>query len=161
MSTEYTPKGGDLAMITFGGSINENGPAFYVVEMDREDRWVFPDGTEEPASYPKSARPLLVVDPKDEDGVQALYDAIRKRQDVMPLTLEQVTTAVHDLLAPPPEEPKGLGAVVESFEGSVWVRGHHNNRSPWVRTAFGEHRSWDEIPTPLTVLHPGYTPEEQ
>lgn len=64
-------------------------------------------------------------------------------------------------VTPEPAEPRRLGAVVESFEGSVWVRGHHNNQKAWVRTAFGEHRNWDDIPRPLKVLHEGYTPDAE
>lgn len=99
-------------------------------------------------------RRVLVIDPEDNEQTSALFHAADT-------TLGGFRENLRKMVAPPIEEPKGLGAVVESFEGSVWVRGHHNKRG-WVRTAFdNEARSWDEIPTPLTVLHGGYTPEAE
>ncbi len=120
-------------------------------------------------------RPMLLVDPEDPEALAA---ALKEAAGSTAFTIRgESGKAIDDgrwdftnafavavlqhLADPTPPEPKGLGAVVESFEGSVWVRGHHNNKQPWVRTAFGEHRGWDEIPTPPTVLHEGYTPEAQ
>lgn len=120
-------------------------------------------------------RPLVVIDPEDAEQVEALAAAYanatsrsvdwdKRQKEDQERVVEELAAALKEYAnptPPKPEEPKGLGAVVESFEGSVWVRGHHTNRSPWVRSAFGDHREWDAIPTPLTVLHPGYTPEAQ
>lgn len=117
-------------------------------------------------------RPMLLVDPQDPDALAVALRAAagstgftirsasgRAIDDGADFTAAFAVAVLQRLADPTPPEPKGLGAVVESFEGSVWVRGHHNKRG-WVRTAFdNETRSWDEIPTPLKVLSEGYIPE--
>ena len=119
--------------------------------------------------YVREVRPLVVIDSEDMAEVERFREIASRWADRVPYADSRepgdlthgdaMQAALREFAAPRPEEPKGLGAVVESFEGSVWVRGHHNNRSSWVRAGFDENRSWDEVPTPLTVLHPGYTPE--
>lgn len=176
MSTKYTPRGGEVAMITFGGSINENGPAFYVVEMDREDRWVFPDGTEEPASYPKSARPLVVIDPEDPEHIERLVEAMVDAAgasgfSVHPRGLDNpflgafLVKTLQCLAnpAPPMEEPTNIGAVIQCEDGSVYVRVHAYGKTPWARSGFGEEVwPWADLERGVEkILHPGYAPEAQ
>ena len=65
---------------------------------------------------------------------------------------------VRDALASfaPTPEPKGIGAVVESSSGSLYLRvptfGCDDN--PWLLGTFVT-RSWDDIPKPVTVLSEG------
>lgn len=75
-------------------------------------------------------RPLVVLDPEDGD---ALFPILRQVRDTafkagdtypgMTAFTEAFQAALRSLVAPPkPDEPKGLGAVVEDADGRRWVR---------------------------------------
>lgn len=57
-----------------------------------------------------------------------------------------------------PEEPKGLGAVVEDREGDLWVR----MTGGWFIEGDPDRSDWEDIVKyygPVTVKHDGYTPD--
>lgn len=57
---------------------------------------------------------------------------------------------------PRPEEPKGLGAVVEDGEGRFWVRDEYQQNEPWSGAHGGGRYPWDELPESLVVRSEGY-----
>jgi hypothetical protein len=68
-----------------------------------------------------SARPALVIDPESEADVQRLCDAYKSVDHSVGTMWMQA--ALRSLIEPPkPEEPTGLGAVVEDAEGNQFVR---------------------------------------
>lgn len=99
--------------------------------------WRFPDGLVRSAAT--AASPLVVLDPGGDldPFCKALVEAMHKAGDrasaangVHPGT---VATALRSLLAPPkPDEPQGLGAVIEDDKGKRWVRSHQRGK-PWYR----------------------------
>jgi hypothetical protein len=107
-------------------------------------------------------RPLVVIDPENREAVERFAAAYRDVSGEADLTDEpwsipglRMQAALRSLIAPPkPEEPTGLGAVVEDARGQVWVR--TNLLVPWVSS--GETRvSWDAL-SAVKVLSPGVTP---
>lgn len=70
----------------------------------------------------------------------------------------------------PSPEPDGLGAVVENpLTGGVWVRASHPNLPPedpalvvqqWT-DAEGDWFTWEDLPQPLVMQSPGWTPPMQ
>lgn len=77
-------------------------------------------------------RPAVVIDPEDPEQVGALAAAYRDAEESGPLpdapmNMPQLRmrAALRSLIADPkPEEPLGLGAVVEDAEGYIYVRGY-------------------------------------
>lgn len=80
------------------------------------------------------ARRLVVIDPEDREQVERLLDLAESWLERVPYAdmsrpnsltrIEAGQQALRALLAPPkPEEPTGLGAVVEDAEGRRYVRG--------------------------------------
>ena len=80
-------------------------------------------------------RPLVVIDPEDEDEMQRVVDALYakgSRQFSLHLDWCEVQAALRSLVAPSkPDEPLGLGAVVEDAEGRRWVRAPRESRCDW------------------------------
>ena len=70
-------------------------------------------------------RPLVVLDPEDREQVERLCAAMKSNgwtgiDDDAPSDMQ---TVLRSLVAPPkPDEPRGLGAVVEDQSGRRWVR---------------------------------------
>lgn len=77
------------------------------------------------------ARPVVVIDTRDADQIDALWDALK---DGLALrSRANLADALDAFIAPPkPDEPTGLGAVVEDTNGEVWIRA--------ARIAHGWHR---------------------
>ena len=111
-----------------------------------------------------SLRPLLVIDPEDREQVRSLLETYgRQFTDWTPELDSNVTRlqqALRAMLAPPtppkPEEPLGLGAVVE-YDGSRWV-GLGRNR--WLEVPADERiaaRSlhWDDFYADVEILSQG------
>ena len=70
-------------------------------------------------------RPLVVIDPDDEDLpiAHAIYEALDDcgTRDFR-VQRERIRAALRSLIEPPkPDEPTGLGAVVEDANGNRWV----------------------------------------
>lgn len=97
-------------------------------------------GSPDSKNHSSSAVPVLVLDPENAEQMEALASALPAEwnldQDEMTWheSVDQVRAAVRSLLAPPkPEEPTGLGAVVEDARGSLWVLyTHPDSTAPWV-----------------------------
>jgi len=90
-------------------------------------------------------RPLVVLDPEKfsghlsdsyEDGVETAIQCLRETGSrVAGLLADQIEAQTKP---PKPEEPLGLGAVVEDAEGQVWVRFKTAEIRPWRRNWPGD-----------------------
>lgn len=97
------------------------------------------DGINTPAERPVEVmRPLVVIDPENREQVERLAEAIPDcgdptnhcdPQQCLSLScwIDRVQTALREFAEPTPpkpDEPTGLGAVVEDADGVRWLRGH-------------------------------------
>lgn len=119
MSREW--KSGDVAMVGVGCHANRHVGMFDGVG------WRYADGIRWAANDPAivTARPLVVIDPEDREQVERLWRIWttfapnhRLAQDNLQAALREYA----DPKPPKPEEPTGLGAVVEDAEGRRWTR---------------------------------------
>jgi len=92
-------------------------------------------------------RPLVVIDPEDREQVARLlrlFDAEYGKRDERTLG-EKLVDALREFAnpkPPKPDEPMGLGAVVEDADGTKWIR-HAGALAPWHRAdAAADERSW-------------------
>lgn len=113
--------------------------------------WEFGVADSRAPEYAQS-RPLVVLDPESPDDVDRLADALTEHCG------EQA--ALRSLLLPPkPEEPQGLGAVVEDADGDLWIRTttdpEEHCGKPWQCGPV--HKHW-QIVTAVKVLSEGVTP---
>ena len=106
-------------------------------------------------------RPLVVIDPDDEDLpiAHAIYEALDDcgTRDFR-VQRERIRAALRSLIEPPkPDEPTGLGAVVEDADGCLWVRARHEEHH-WRRATESTcpYAPWAEI-TAVRVLSEGVT----
>jgi hypothetical protein len=102
-------------------------------------------------------RPLLVIDPEDREML-ARFAEWTADGDYAEWRLKWVQVFLRSLLAPDkPEEPTGLGAVVEVdgrvFDRKVRLVRTHASREPWFGDTVA--RSWDDITGPIKVLSEG------
>jgi hypothetical protein len=140
VSREWKP--GDVAVSEIKG---KSFVVFRAEDPDsREDRWydkfgrLLPD--DQWLSQPK-LRPLIVIDPEDREQAERLDKAIRSaysKADVLdPDETGKMQAALREFAnptPPKPDEPTGLGAVVEDAEGARWVLSHeHLSDAPWTR----------------------------
>lgn len=74
----------------------------------------------------------------------------------MPTTLSVATRTITILSSPKPDEPKGLGAVVEDASGMLWVLAEPGERAPWrwLGLEGSGWRDWVDIDA-VEVLFPG------
>jgi len=145
VSREWKP--GDVA--TFGSSI----------AMRTIVGWAYGDGsTGGPHQDAYPVRPLVVIDPDDREQVRRLADAfctarwshLPGSDECDPLTFSSMQAALRELAnptPPKPDEPTGLGAVVDAAAYSdvvrVFVRGP-GDRTPWI-DASGNGHTWAEL----------------
>lgn len=108
--------------------------------------------------------PVVVIDPEDQEQVEALDAAYQQALDQSPKyegLCNVMQTALHSLIADPkPDEPVSVGTVVEDREHYVWVRSLPGYaKYPWVRgTVEGtESTTWDDLAHPVKVLSEGVT----
>jgi hypothetical protein len=92
-----------------------------------------------------ACRPVVVLDPKSSDDVDALADAMAAAGDSFGWA-SRSRAALRSLVAPPvppkPAEPTGLGAVVVDAKGSRWIRiDTHQDCNDW--TAVGAPKNPD------------------
>jgi hypothetical protein len=115
--------------------------------------------------YVTDVRPLVVIDPEDREGVEQLAHTIVATEHrgcgSMTCYRDTVQAALRSLLAPlKPDEPLGLGAVVEDAEGRVFVKWSHKHREDrnWKHEGMGgDYRHWSDID--VTHIHShGWTP---
>jgi hypothetical protein len=108
-------------------------------------------------------RPLVVIDPEDHDQVERLRSSLES----MSFSLWAcgaatcLTTALREFAnptPPKPDEPTGLGAVVEDAEGRRWLRFDANTGGwPWIHDGPLDSRKYDAI-TAVRVLSDGVQP---
>jgi hypothetical protein len=91
---------------------------------DDDECWYFPSDVADP-------RPLVVIDPEDREQVEALMAALPAY--LLDKPVSRVQDGLRSLIADPkPEEPLGLGAVVEDDKGRTWVSAYRDGRTKWV-----------------------------
>lgn len=124
MRREWEP--GDVAMVTWpGGSSEVLFRHLRGADYDIEEWRSATDGCAYPT--PDQLRPLAVIDPEDGEQVERLLDSLRGMSFSAHacgafICLRAALRELADPTPPKPEEPKGLGAVVEDVEGVRWVR---------------------------------------
>lgn len=122
MSREW--KAGDVAMAT------ATGGQFLVVRTGHGERayWSAPmDWPRGVSDYECEFRPLVVIDPEDREAVERLADYLDSAY-----SLEYAQQRLREYANPKPprpDEPQGLGAVVEDEDGYLYVRGYVNGES--------------------------------
>lgn len=119
VSREWKP--GDVAMydghIAFVWDDEDFGgdrPTFVYTDTDGDPCSVYAEGT--------NARPLVVIDPEDREQVERLMPPNWHRTDEALDWFQDHIRSLADPKPPKPDEPKGLGAVVEDADGHHWVR---------------------------------------
>ncbi len=112
--------------------------------------------------------PVVVISPEDREQVERLIERMAQARvwAVMPSDVDsmsdyradQMQAALRSLIAPPkPDEPTGLGAVVEDASGRPWVfAGDVDSSGTWWYNA-AEPERWNEI-NAVRVLSEGVTP---
>ena len=106
---------GDVGIVDGG----YKGLVFRCLDIANEDeaRWMTPRDGRFYGSDSR-VRPLVVIDPEDPQQVERLYGALAAR-----VGMATISEALRSLVAlPKPEEPTGLGAVVEDEDGEKWLR---------------------------------------
>lgn len=151
MSREWKP--GDVATIS-------TRPLIYL----GDDRWADSFGTQLRLTSGEP-RPLVVIDPEDREAVERLVTAIERvtggtanhrAGDDMQAALREYANPT----PPRPDEPKGLGAVVEDEGGVLWFRMAVENQT-WPGEVWQEQygdadrwSKWDSVAA-VRVLSPG------
>ena len=129
MTREWKP--GDVAMVTLLGGTDRE----YIAEFRQHGgraQW-FGSWNGFGAEVVQSARPLVVIDPEDSAAVDALakaWDSLDGETFALgesPMTVRayRMQAALREFAnptPPKPDEPTGLGAVVEDAEGELWIR---------------------------------------
>ena len=106
----------------------------------------------------REVRPLVVIDPEDREAVERLRDlfdveVIRQNSDPDPRDVtpgargNALQAALREFAAPKParpDEPQGLGAVVEDEYGRTHVRVSQHLSNPWLSSDGGQ-RHWDAV----------------
>lgn len=123
---------GDVALVTGPARlISEPGDSVTKRAIRSHDCWYVAKGRGWRDVELSEVRPLLVIDSEDREQVERLCNAIDKAfNDVRidgtgPNSTELAQAALRALAnpqPPKPDEPTGLGAVVEDSEGSRWIR---------------------------------------
>jgi hypothetical protein len=125
VSREFKP--GDVAMLmTEGGErigfrcgVESNMGWEYAREPGQKT-W-----SSDTSAYAKPIRPLVVIDPEDREQVERLARAIFELttgEESFGGQINNVQAALREVADPKPDEPTGLGAVVEDGHGERWVR---------------------------------------
>ena len=120
---------GDVALVT--DSEGQERLAVRGKVAISEPCWWFPDTR----TWTKTdaARPLVLIDPEDREQVERLAKAwddlanghAELRDEAWTLSGLRLQAALREFAEPPepkPDEPTGLGAVVEDAEGNTWTR---------------------------------------
>jgi hypothetical protein len=93
-------------------------------------------------------RPLVVLDPEDREQVKRLLVAILAHHDPLHPDGRGIVAALRSLIAPPrPEEPTGLGAVVEASSYTDDLRPFvrcASESAPWMDER-GNGHDWSEL----------------
>jgi hypothetical protein len=112
-----------------------------------------------------TAAGLVVIDPEDREQVERLTDLLMDTCAYSaPHGVGEVQQALRSLIAPPrPEEPMGLGAVVEDARGHLYIRlmPEPDSRTPervWADQSSTEMR-YDDIKA-VRVLSEGWRADD-
>jgi hypothetical protein len=92
-------------------------------------------------AYAESVRgPFVVIDPEDHDAVARLLGLLIQHTsgpgvlwEMKYADAQQALREFADPKPPKPDEPTGLGAVVEDAEGDLWVRCDAEDHGSWRR----------------------------
>jgi hypothetical protein len=97
-----------------------------------------------------TVRPLVVIDPDDREAVERLDDLLWASVDAetAQADMQAALREFANLTPPKPDEPLGLGAVVEDAAGTKWIR--HDSveiRTRWLNTDDCEtrYRAYDDL----------------
>lgn len=121
MSREWKPRPGAVCLVRYADS---DGPWVVGIATTPYGNW----RTQEHGATRQiaEARPLVVIDPEDHEQAAALDRAISTAYSNAKWgsdRVEPMQAALRSLITPPkPDEPQGLGAVVEDQRGELWVR---------------------------------------
>lgn len=143
MSREWKP--GDVAMAT-----DANGQACRAI-FTEEHEWSCACGYDlEPANC--AIRPLVVIDPEDREQVERLlsnYHGWKWEHATKQPSITDMQAALREFASPTPpkpDEPMGLGAVVEDDQGLKWTRaGSSSIAGNWLRIGSNSYVRWSEI----------------
>ncbi len=113
-----------------------------------------------------TTRPLVVIDPENREQVERFTRSLPNDWNLVQVddpmladeSADQIAAALREFANPKPDEPLGLGAVVEGSDGVRWVRTHCELDATWREEGFsGVYRSWQAIDV-VRVLSEGVTP---
>lgn len=113
---------------------------------------------------PHNFRPLVVIDAEDREQVERLAKAMHESGGMTCTTSrtrrqmeDALQAALRSFITPPrPEEPTGLGAVVED-EGDTWVRVDRDEACWFVADKAGPARCWAEFTAQVRVISEGWS----
>lgn len=158
MSREFKP--GDVAMAV---RANDDGEFLVVRTRGDGDYWSAPRGW--PASVSADAireyRPLVVIDPEYREQVERLRSLLfGNSAHAHGITeMQAALREFADPKPPKPDEPTGLGGVVEDAEGLKWVRfaDSEPNEKNWATGDAAFNRAYADIDA-VRVLSDGVRP---
>lgn len=127
----------------------------------RRDRNGFVGGPD-PENHNPGARPVVVIGPGDRKAVERLmtfYAGSPLMEDEVP-DMQRALREFAEPTPPKPDEPMGLGAVIEDREGRRWVRARETTTAAhWKRSdGFGQRLAYDKVCV-VRVLSHGVTDE--
>ena len=153
MSGEWKP--GDVAITQFGRSVVDSGRR--CDNHGSKPHWHHvTNGGWDPLDAHPGASPLIVIDPEDREQGDELRDLIHKHGGVMLLgsVLQAALREFANPTPPKPDEPQGLGAVVED-EDKKWVRLDTDEAGWYPSDRAGSARCWAEFSAAVRVLSEG------
>lgn len=169
MSREWKP--GDAAMIRLGARCDgrgERGEGWATAIRDNVGSWACGVATARIANDEDilEARPLVVIDPEDREQVERLADLNERATPEGWVSPTDATNAMQaalrefaDPTPPKPDEPTGLGAVIEDANGDLWVR-LRPAEWQWRRADDeGLFQGWHNI-SAVRVLSPGVASDD-
>jgi hypothetical protein len=174
--TDREWKPGDVAMVTLRkkNDASIDGGREHVAMRDRVGSWASGTtfGRQIDDDEVKDARPLVVIDPEDREAVERLLSAYYLavtgeghkpgHYSELAVPMQAALREFATPTAPRPDEPQGLGAVVEDADGVLWVRVGKELQTPdhWRATSgenlVGWWATWDRIAA-VRILSPGVT----
>jgi hypothetical protein len=127
--------------------------------------WIDLGGLEIEDNNVTDIRPLVVIDPKDDEQVQAIARAVLggvyQGTFIWPEMVHDVaglTNAVRDALAalaarPPMDEPQEWGARVADANGKKWLRvdRRYDGTLYWLGDGDRGFKTWEHIPQPARL----------
>jgi hypothetical protein len=125
---------------------------------DDDECWFMP-------SQVTDHRPLAVIDPEDEDTLRRIGDLlVAEDRGYDDESWQDLQAALREFAAPTPpkpDEPQGLGAVVEDAEGARYSRVDGDDEFPWAKSPVDawqiECFAWHEFAA-VRILSPGVQP---